>query len=343
MVLLRIGIDLMGSDTAPQILYEAVLQAAQQYKASISLVVIATHRIAEQLINTNQSVLSSPHTARIEFHLVEEFITMGDEPLAAIRHKKNSSLVVGVRLLKKHLIDALVSAGNTGALIASSTLSLPLLPGISRPALLALLPTQTGSVAVIDVGGNVSCKARHLVQFAHMGAAYQRCYQGIDCPKVGLLNIGVESKKGHSEVREAYQLLQEHCQESVAQGLTPRMHFVGNVEGRQVLQGRADVLVTDGFTGNVLLKTTEGAASFIFNYLQEELKSHTSDKLDQVLNDLQCYFNYAEYPGAIVCGVEGVVVKCHGNSSSKGMLNAIRGAINLVQKRLVHKIKEQLS
>lgn len=340
---MRIGVDLMGSDSSPEVLFEAVLQMADRLGVASTLVVFATKEAVEALSAKAFPHLSKAGTARIEFHIAEEVIAMGDEPLYAVRHKKGSSLVLGVRLLKKRHIDALVCAGNTGALIASARLALPMLPGINRPALLAILPTQNGSVAVIDVGGNVSCKAHQLVQFAHMGAAYQRCMQGIELPKVGLLNIGIESKKGTLEIRQAYQILKDQSEELAALGLLPKMAFLGNIEGREVFQGKVDVLVTDGFTGNVLLKTTEGAASFIFSYMQESIKMANSTSLQSTVLQVERYFNYAEYPGAIVCGIDGVAVKCHGNSSSQAMFNGIKGAVNLIKKDVVAQIKKQLS
>ncbi len=163
-------------------------------------------------------------------------------------------MIRGIRNLKERDIDAFVTAGNTGALIAAATIILPMLPEVARPALMALLPTRKGLVTVIDVGGNVSVKAPQLVQFAKMGVAFQRTYRNCPNPTVGLLNIGAESKKGTPEHRQAYDALSE----------APNMTFIGNVEGREVFQGRVDVLATDGFTGNVFLKTSEGVSSFIF-------------------------------------------------------------------------------
>lgn len=332
----------MGSDSSPHVLFEAVLQAAGQLDATHCLLVIATHAVVEDLARLQSADHLSGKSARIEFQLVSEVISMRDEPLSAIRLKKGSSLVTGIRLLKKHSIDAFVSAGNTGALVAAASLQLRMLPGTNRPALLATLPTQTGSVAVVDVGGNVSCKAHHLVQFAHMGAAYQRCSKGIETPRVGLLNIGVESKKGHAEVRQAWQVLKEQAELVAANGMTPRMHFVGNIEGREVFNGNVDVLVTDGFTGNVLLKTSEGTASFIFDFMQQTLKNEKSEQLKVAMKDIQRFFSYDEYPGAIICGVDGIVVKCHGNASAKALLSCIHGAVTLINKQLLNKIKEQL-
>ncbi len=270
---------------------------------------------------------------QVEFYTIAEVISMSDDPLFAIRHKKKSSLVMGIRLLKKRFIDAFLTAGNTGALIAAASLSLPKLPGISRPALLAMLPTEKGLMAVIDIGGNVSCKAHHLVQFAHMGAALQRCTRQIKKPTIGMLNIGAESKKGTQELRSAYQVLHQLNE-------TDHLIFKGNIEGREVLMGKVDVLVTDGFTGNVLLKSIEGTSAFILDYLAQACK--LSDPIRHSVCDLQRQFKYDEYPGAVVCGVEGIIMKCHGHSSSKAFLNGIKGIVSLVQNNLIEQIKNQL-
>lgn len=327
---MQIGVDLTGGDTSPLLLFEAVVQAAEKIQsASVTLVVFATPSMIEEIKarrDWTEKLSQSP--MRVRFHSVNEVIAMDDDPLLAIRRKKKSSLVLGPHLLKDGDLDAFISSGNTGALIASTVLTLPSLPGIQRPALLAMLPTAKGSVAVIDVGGNVSCKASNLVQFAYMGAAYQRCFHQIPLPKVGLLNIGVESKKGTSELREAYNRLEQ----------LPKDHpidFVGNVEGREVFQGVLDVLVTDGFTGNVFLKTSEGISSFIIDYLKGSI-----DKA--AMPGLQRQFSYEEYPGAVVCGVEGIVIKCHGLTSTKGMLNAILGAVSLVENQFVNVLKNDL-
>jgi glycerol-3-phosphate acyltransferase PlsX len=338
---LRIGIDLMGSDSSPAVLFEAVLCAAEQLE-KVTLIVLATQPAIDSIWKkSNLTEVLGFTKSRIEFQVITEVIETHEEPLIAIRQKKNSSLVVGMRLLKKRHLDAFVSAGNTGALISSATLSLPLLPGVKRPALLATLPTEKGYVAVIDVGGNVVCKACHLVQFAQIGAAYQRCCQGIEIPRVGLLNIGVESKKGTSEVRQAYQLLKEQMALHDPQDL--KMRFIGNIEGREVFQGKADVLVTDGFTGNVLLKTSEGVSSFILEQLRCVLKDVIPHQKNAILHYLQHHFDYEEYAGAIVCGVDRIAIKCHGKSSVKGMLNGILGAAELVKNCFLEQIKHHLS
>lgn len=339
---MRIGIDLMGSDSSPHVLFDAVLQAAKQLDASHFLVVIATKSVVDHFSPLIKAISTNVNQAKIEFRIVADSIAMADEPLGAFRRKKESSMVVGIRLMKKGQLDAFVSCGNTGALVGGVTLSLPKLPGISRSALLAMLPTEKGSVAVLDVGGNVSCKARHLVQFAYLGAAYQRALQGIEAPVVGLLNIGVESRKGTTEVCQAYEVLKTQCQNYEAMGIPPPMRFVGNIEGRDVFKGTVDVLVTDGFTGNVLLKTTEGAAFFIFDSLKKSIRDKEAEGLVQAVDNLQNQFNYAEYPGAIVCGVDAVIIKAHGSASAKALLSSILGAASLVKKRVIPLIKEQL-
>ena len=271
--------------------------------------------------------------ALFSFQPMAETIAMSDHPLGAIRRKRNSSLVVGMRMLKKRQLDAFISCGNTGALIASAALSLHKLPGVKRPALLATLPTMRGSVAVLDVGGNVSCKSLHLLQFAFLGTAYQAAVSAIALPRVGLLNIGSESKKGTEEVRQAYELLKSDPR---AQSV---MQFVGNVEGRDIFKGVVDVLVTDGFTGNVLLKTAEGVASFIFEKLGEVVQGSA---FTDAFGEMKTHFNYNEYPGAIVCGVEGIVIKIHGGAAPKTMYNSILAAAQAVRKEHVGRLKAKL-
>lgn len=334
---MRIGIDLMGSESSPFILFEAVLDAAKLFD-HIIFVVFANQATLDVIHTLPQFLqLSVLASKRIEFFLVADVIEMEDEPLLAIRQKKNSSLSIGVGLLKKGEIAAFISAGNTGALIACATLFLPLLPKIKRPALLATLPTAKGDVAIIDVGGHVYCKATHLVQFAQMGAAYQICMQGIASPRIGLLNIGVESKKGTLEVQQAYQILQEQMPSSKL-----KMEFIGNIEGREVFQGKVDVLVTDGFTGNVLLKTSEGVSFFILDHLQFALQEVRPENKAEILSYLRHHFDYEEYTGAIVCGIDGIIVKCHGKTTAKGMFNSIQGAIHLIKNGFLYQIKQLL-
>lgn len=309
---MRIGLDIMGGDTSPELLFEAVLTISRQIAPPVFFTIFAT----EQLLS-----LFPSNFPQIKVHLVEQVISMEDPPLLAVRRKKNSSMVKGVAALKRGEIDALISTGNTGALIASAKLLLPALSGITRPALLATLPTQKGIVSIIDVGGNISCQPHHFVENAWMGISHHKSL-GLPTPTVGLLNIGTELGKGNVVVREAYQLLQKESQKGKKGA--PSFYFKGNIEARELFQGIVDILVTDGFTGNILLKTTEGVASFMSHYLKQT--SHLSAQFER-------YFDYAEYPGAIVCGVQGLIIKCHGGASAQALISGIRGAISLIGKR----------
>ena len=297
----------MGNDNAPQTLLDAL--RGIPLPAGTELVVIGTPEIETD---------AKP----FRFVSAPEVIGMDEHPLLALRRKRNASMSIGLRLLKDGKIDALVSAGNTGALVTSAKMILSTLPGILRPCLLALMPTKKNPVAVLDVGANVEVKASHLVQFATIGAAFQRT-RGIANPTVGLLNIGSEAIKGTSELRLAYNELQTKPNS---------FRFAGNIEGKTVFDGDVDVLVTDGFTGNVFLKTAEGIASLILDKIHAP---STETKKFQSLH-------YAEYPGALLAGVKGIVIKCHGYSTPKAFTNAVLGAIDLAKMKFVQKLINDL-
>lgn len=339
---MRIGVDILGSDSSPAFLFQAVLHAAEKFP-EICFVVFCTKECAQELFFQNSKTFPVRHTYphrvsffpnSIEIEVVKEAIEMGDDPLLSIRKKRHSSLLCGIRSLKKCHIDAFVTTGNTGALIAATTLSLPMLPGIKRPALIAHVPTEKGYVAVVDVGGSVSCKAEHLVQFAKLGEAYQKSFGMIECPRIGLLNIGVESQKGTLEIRKCYQLLQTLNDQG-------KICFSGNIEGKEVFRGDVDVIVTDGFTGNVFLKTSEGVSSFMCRKLQQSLKDLPENQKEKILKEFMNQFDSEEYPGAVVCGIDRVVVKCHGRSSTKAFFQGIQCAIKLVKNQFLQRIKEQ--
>jgi phosphate acyltransferase len=310
----RIGVDLMGSDTAPEDLYRAVVQLIEEDVADF--VLFASEEVRGEMDPSLHIVASS------------DVITMDDDPLQAVRRKKESSLCQGIQYLHDKKIDCFVSAGNTGALLLSAVTTLDKLPGIDRPALLALLPTKKQPIAVLDVGANLTLKPDHILQLAAMGIAYQKS-RGVENPTVGLLNVGTEAKKGTPQLREAYAKLETMNRDGIV--------FAGNIEGRAVFQGDIDVLVTDGFTGNVFLKTAEGIAAFIMEQLQTS--SQTFSHLTHELANLRSRLNSAEYPGAILCGVDGIVVKCHGDASPTAFVNGIKGALRLVQHNFLEKIK----
>lgn len=325
----------MGSDSAPQVLFKAILEAVELINSKDKFVVFATKEIADEL---NKKF----HHPQILWHFSDEPIFMTDDPLFAIRKKKKSSMILGIKELKKKMIDVFISAGNTGSLVAAGTLYLKKFSKNTRPALLALLPTKKQPMAVIDVGGNLSCKANHLVQFAKMGVLYQSCALEIKHPKVGLLNVGTESKKGTQEVRQAYESL-KFDQMSLSNEINAlHIDFIGNIEADEVFEGKVDVLVTTGLTGNVLLKTAEGMASFIFDtFAKDQNLANSFSK--EAFHSLYQKFNYAEYPGAILVGVDGIVIKCHGDSSAHAMYSSIKGAISLFQNQFLSKMKEKFS
>lgn len=305
---MRIGIDLMGSDRSHTELFKAVLKAASSVDSSCSFLAFAT----VEAIHEIESLFGK---TPVRFQKVKEVITMTDDPVRAVKQKKDSSLVLGLRLLKKKKIEAFISAGNTGALIAGSTLLLTKLPGIKRPALMASLPSAKGVITILDVGGNVQVKAPLLAAYAKIGAEYHQKTFNNPHPKIALLNVGIESKKGTLQHQEAFKLLSD------------MPGFIGNIEARELFNGEVDVLVTDGFTGNVLLKTAEGVAGLIF----DTLKNDSSPELRGEVSQLFYKFNWADYPGAIVIGVEGLVIKCHGSSGAGALAASIVAACKLLQ------------
>lgn len=334
----KIGIDLMGGDTSAALLFSGVLEAAKKLAGrDISIVAYATKDQLPELIQMRDQALLSE--AVISFREAEEEITMEDTPVQAIRRKKNSSMLLGLQDLAQENLQAFISTGNTGALVGGSILLLGKLPNIHRPALMALLPTPGGGTAVLDVGGIVDPKVEYLVQYAKMGAAYQQCRLGIAEPIVGLLNIGTESKKGTGSAREAYQLLEQACAESVS----PKMSFKGNVEGKELFTGVVNVLVTDGFTGNIFLKTIEGVSSCILDQLKNMFQLGGGMLFEGLFSKFTKLISYDEYPGAFVAGVDRIVIKCHGYSSPKAISSAILGAANLVEKDLIAQLHKSLS
>jgi len=308
----------MGSDNAPAALLSAAASLAPLLPSHIELIAIGTPDCEKE---------AASHGLR--FHPSREAIGMEESPLLALRRKKQSSLCVGLRLLKEGKLDAFVSAGNTGALVSASKMILGTFREISRPALLALMPTKKRPVAVLDVGANLQAKGSQLVQFAHLGAAYQKA-RGIPEPRIGILNIGSEASKGTSEIRLAYK------------ELSKLPAFAGNIEGKSVFDGEVDVLVTDGFTGNIFLKTAEGIASLVLDRLHAHIPSGALSEIQLPLDDLQRHLHYAEHPGALLCGVNGAVVKCHGYSTPEAFANGIRGAIEFATSHFISILQNQL-
>lgn len=311
----RIGIDILGSDTPPHLLLDAVLLYANTYPDRAHFVIFGEKELGN-------APFSHPSVELVE---TKDSIHMDENPLKAIKKKKHSSLVLGIMALKEGKLDAFISCGNSGALLAAATLHLTLLSDIARPALLALLPTLKDPVAVIDVGANTSSTAKQLIDFAKIGVAYQKSL-GKKSPSVGLLNIGVEPHKGTALHREAYEHL-FRCFES---------SFTGNLEAREVFKGNVDVVVTDGFSGNILLKASEGLGEMVV----EKLKK--SEVELEKISDLTRTLSYNQYPGALLAGLQGLVMKCHGAAHPTAILQTIDKAIALHKNNFIYELEKHL-
>ena len=275
---------------------------------------------------------------RLKIKNATETIEMEDQPTVAIKHKKDSSMVVGFNMLKQDEGDVFISAGNSGALLAGATLLVGRIKGIDRPALAGILPAYKSQLLLIDAGSNTNCKPINLLQFAQMSTIYLRNTFGIEKPAIGLLNIGTEETKGNELVKESYRLLKEKAEEL-------DINFVGNVEGRDAFSGKIDAIVTDGFTGNVFLKTTEGLGKFVKKSLKESLLKNILSKIAAIpslpaINRFANTMDYKRYGGALFLGVKKPVVKAHGSSDEKLFEYTIIQAEKFVENKAVDKMIE---
>src|ERR671939_1688908 len=311
----RVVVDAMGSDHAPHPEIDGALSAARDFGVGVILV----GQIARVVPELRRCGWRKQGDRGIEFVEAAEVIGMDDPVATAVRRKRRSSLRVGARLVAEGEADGFVSAGNTGAAMATAKMVIGMLPGVDRPALAALLPTKSGRpTMLLDVGANSECKPHHMAQFAIMGDAYSRSVLGTLRPTVGLMSIGEEEAKGNDLTKEAFPLLRE----------LSSLNFVGNVEGRDVFTGQVDVILTDGFTGNVILKLAEGLQSAVVTMIKRELSASVITKTGAVLarpafQNLKKRLDYAEYGGAPLLGVRRIVVVGHGSSNARAIRNAI--------------------
>lgn len=312
----KVVVDAMGSDRAPHPEIDGALAAARDF--GVGVILVGQREVVEKELRRCR--WRKDGDKGVWFVEAAEFIRM-DEPVAtAVRRKRKSSMRVGARLVADGHADGFVSAGNTGAAMATAKMVIGMLPGVDRPALAALLPTKSGRpTLLLDVGANSECKAHHIAQFAIMGDAYSRSVLGTQRPTVGLMSIGEEEAKGNDLTKEAFPLLRE---------LTS-LNFVGNVEGRDVFSGQVDVILTDGFTGNVILKLSEGLQDAVVTLIKRELSASVITKTGAVLarpafQNLKKRLDYAEYGGAPLLGVRSIVVVGHGSSNARAIRNAIR-------------------
>jgi glycerol-3-phosphate acyltransferase PlsX len=328
---IRIALDAMGGDRGPEVTVEGAVAAARELGSTVILVgdeqVLARHLASHDVGGLALSVQHAP-----------EAVEMGESPMAALRKKRHSSIRVGLEMVKRGEAEAFVSAGNTGAVMATALVVLGPLPGVERPAIAVVVPTSTHQAVLLDAGANVDCKARHLLQFAIMGNVYARDILGQARPRVGLLSIGEEEIKGNELTREAFKEI----------GDEPSLNFIGNVEGRDVFSGAADVVVCDGFTGNVALKISEGLVETIFHLLRDELKKNLRARVGSwillpTFRRFKRRIDSSEFGGAPLLGVNGVCMISHGRSTGKAIRNAVRAAEGCVRNAVIAHIREGIA
>lgn len=316
---MRIALDAMGGDRAPQVPVRGALEALTHLAESVEVVLVGDPEAI-------QRELGGRAESRISILPASEVIDMDEPPVPAIRRKQDSSIVVGLQAHADGRADAFVTGGHTGAAMAGSIFTLKPLPGVDRPAIGVVFPGAEPTL-VLDVGANVDCRPHQLLQFAHLGHIYAQDVMGCARPRIGLLNIGEEPGKGNELVVEAHELLSRSG-----------LHFVGNVEGRDILRARCDVVVCDGFVGNVVLKFYEDAADFILSLLNPVLDHDRPE-----YHRLETFLDYTTYGGAPLLGVNGVVVITHGDTPPRAIANAVDVAVQAVERGMVAHLRRQLA
>ncbi len=327
--MIKIVLDAMGGDNAPKAIIEGAYLALEEMDD-----------IQITLIGNEEAIMPFYHEhPRLSLKFTTEVIEMAESPVRAIQKKKDSSIVVGMNMVKNKEADAFVTAGSTGAAIAGGTLLIRRIKGIQRPALAPMLPTRTGGqLLLIDCGANIDCKSSFLKQFGIMGSIYMERVMGIKNPRVCLINNGAEEEKGNALTKEAYQLLKN----------TDCINFAGNAEGRDVLSGDFDVAVCDGFVGNVFMKSIEGFAAMLMGMLKDSLMSSWKSKIGAFLSKkafaaLKKKMDYTEYGGSPLLGVNGCVIKSHGSSDAKTIKNSVRQAKLFIERDVVRVISEGIA
>ncbi len=326
-----IALDAMGGDVGPAVVVPATLRMLKEMPR-LTLVLVGDEAVLRQELAAHDAKASP----RLRLHHASQKVEMDDKPSLALRGKKDSSMRVAIDLVKSGEAQACVSAGNTGALMATARFVLKMLPGIDRPAICSALPTMSGPTHMLDLGANVDTSAENLLEFAIMGSVLTSAVQNLAAPSVGLLNIGEEEVKGNERVKEAARLLSDS-----------RLNYVGFVEGDDIYKGCVDVVVCDGFVGNVALKTSEGVAKMISNAMKEEFSRNLLTRLAglaalPVLNALRRRIDPRRYNGASLLGLQGIVVKSHGGADVLAFTCAIREAVKEVEKNVPQRISKQL-
>lgn len=338
---MKILLDAMGGDYAPDEMIKGAVETIAELKADTQIILIGKEDVIKQKIKEFYGKDSAEEVnERLHIQNATEVISNHEHPTEALRNKKDSSMVVGFRMLKEGEGDVLISAGSTGALMAGGLLKVGRIKGIDRPALCPVLPTIDGiGFMLLDVGANTNCKPINLIQFAQMGSIYMSKSMGIENPPVGLLNIGEEEEKGSELTKETFQKLKEQKD----------INFYGNIEGRDMFSGDVRVVVTDGFTGNIALKTVEGVGLTIAKMLKQELTASLPRKIGAgiltasgAIDSFKKRMDYSEYGGALLLGIDKPMVKCHGSGKAKAVKIVLKQAETFVQAKVVESIKETI-
>ncbi|MGM0602792.1 MAG: phosphate acyltransferase PlsX [Bacillota bacterium] len=328
----RIVVDVMSGENPPDELIKGAVKACNE-DTGISLTLVGRYDIINRGLNDLKY-----DSDRVKIVSADEIIEMDESPIRALRKKKNSTINVGANLVKNSQADAFISPGNTGAVMAAGLLNIGRIKGVLRPPIAINFPARNGSTLILDNGANTDCKPEHMVQFAFMGQLYAEKVMGIENPKIGLLNIGEEKSKGNNLSKNTYQILEKDP------GIK---NFIGNIEGRDIFTEKCDVVVTDGFVGNIVLKTTEGAASFFLDLMKESFRTNIISKtaaflLKPYLKKVLKKIDYRQYGGAPLLGLEGIVVISHGSSDATAVYNAVNAARKAVEENIVSLIKTEV-
>ncbi len=327
---MKVALDAMGGDFAPDVTIAGAIEAVSEY--DLEVVLVGDRRRLEESLKGKRYP-----SERISIHHASEVVEMHEAPSVAIRRKKDSSIRRAIELVKKQEADAAVSAGHSGVAMATALFILGKLPNVDRPAIATIMPSLTGYFLLIDVGANVDCKPENLREFAHMGNAYYKAVFNAPSPRIALLSIGEEDTKGNELTKESFKLLKN-----------TDINFTGNIEGKDIFSGNADVIVCDGFIGNIVLKVSEGLAETILKMLKREISNVTTGKLGYMmikpaLRNFKKRTDYSEYGGAPLLGINGTCIISHGRSSARAIKNAIRVAADMAGKKVHEIIADALS
>ena len=328
---MRIAIDAMGGDNAPDEIITGVLESIELLAEDDELILVGPESEIEARLPSKTS-----RSSRISVVHAPDIIAMDDVPIESLRKKPKSSIATIAKFAKRGQTDAVISAGNTGACVAAFQMRMRNLPGVNRPGIAVVFPTPGGLVTICDVGANIACKPIHLYQYGVMASVYSRHLLGIENPRVGLMSIGSEDAKGNELVKKTRELMKSDS----------RINFVGNIEGRDIFRGTCEVVIAEGFVGNVILKLTEGLVDGLFKAIKDELmeeKIRLAMKFKPIMKRIYKKYDYNEYGGALLLGVNGTAVICHGSSQARTIKNAILASKTFYTKKINEKIIEYLS